>query len=221
MGMARYLSPTGYNVQMHQILDQSLKKDFSEITGISDVSMGIAPMAPTSGVEVEARQRAASTRVGMHLKLFNQYRSDDANITYQMMNQFYIEPRAFTRNKVNGELEAIVMECSALPRNVSVKVSASLDKTVKDKNFAQNLMLAVQAGQVGFYPDLMLPMWGANPEISREIQQRDIARQQEQAAAMAEQQAQAGMPGQAPGPVAQATIPTGSEAALSAEGPND
>lgn len=219
MGLARYLSPTGYNVQMHQILDQSLKRDMQEITGVSDVSLGIAPNAPTSGIEVQARQRAASTRIGLHLKDLNQYRSDLSNIVWQLMNQFYTQPMAFNRAKVNGELESIVIECSQLPRNVRVKVSASVDKTEKDKNFFQNLMMAVQAGQVGFYPDLMLPMFGASPEISREIQEREQQRQlQMQQQAMAQQAALGGATQPGGGVASAAVSPTGSQQALTAGG---
>lgn len=219
MGLARYLSPTGYNVQMHQILDQSLKRDMQEITGVSDVSLGVSPSAPTSGVEVQARQRAASTRIGLHLKDVNQYRSDLANIVYQFMHQLYTEPRAFNRAKVNGELESIVIECQQLPLDVRVKVSASVDKTEKDKNFFQNLMLAVKEGQIGFYPDLMLPMFGASPEVSREIQEREQQRQLQMQQQAEQQMALAGGGAQAGGGVASAAAtPTGSDQALSAEG---
>lgn len=211
MGLARYLSPTGYNVQMHQIIDEALRRDMQEVSGVTDVALGIAPSAPTSGVEVQSRQRAASTRLGLHLKALNQYRSDLADIVWQMMNQYYAEPRAYQLRRPSGELEAIVLEVSELPRDVAVKVSANIDQIEKDNLFGQNLMMAVEKGQVPFYADLMLPMMGADPEVAREIQARmqsDL--QMQQAAMMA-----GGAPPQPPSPPGGTS---GSEQALQAEG---
>ncbi len=216
MNLAHYLSPAqSYNVQLHQILDEALKRDIQEVSGVTDVSSGLAPAAPTSGKEVEARIGAASTRSDLHNSQFNEFESQSLSILYQMMNQFYIEPRAYQVAKVNGELEAIVLEVSQLPRNVRIKVTSSLDQAQKDVNFGQNLMQAVTAGQVGFYPDLMLPLMGASPEVSREIQMRETARLQ-QIAQQAQLQAAAGgvggglpptqsaLPGPAPVPIEQA-----------------
>jgi DNA-directed RNA polymerase subunit RPC12/RpoP len=222
MGLARYLSPTGYNVQMHQIIDEALKQDMGEVSGVTDVALGVAPASPTSGIEVQTRQRAASTRLGLHLKALNDFRSDLANIVWQMMNHYYREPRAFTRIQANGELDAIVLEVNALPREVSVRVTANIDKAQKEELFGQNLMLAVKQGQVPFYPDLMLPMMGGDPIISREIQRRM------QADLMAQQQAAQMMGGVVPGspvpgdvnlpPPAAAPPPSAGDEVLQAEG---
>lgn len=185
MGMARYITPNGYNPQMHQIIDHALLEDFQRVSGVTDISTGVAPQAPTSGVEVKARMAGASTRMVLHMKQGNQFRSDAANIVYQMERQFYTEPRAFNRVKPNGELESIVLEMSQMPKDIAVKVSASLDKIEKDNLFGQNLMMAVDKGQIPFMPDLMLPLMGADPEVSREIQSRLEQMQAEAQAAAA------------------------------------
>lgn len=220
MNLAHYVSPAqSYNVQLHQILEDALKRDIQEVSGVTDVSSGIAPTAPTSGKEVIARQEAASTRMDLHNTLFNEFESDAYSILWQMMNQLYTEPRAYQSVKVNGELEAIVLEVSTLPRNVKIKVTSSLDQQAKDVNFGQNLMQAVTAGQVGFYPDLMLPLMGATPEVSREIQRRETLRLQQ----IAQQQQAQMMAAAAPGGGAEAlppgTSPTPPAAALPAPAP--
>jgi hypothetical protein len=187
MGMARYLSPGGYNAMFHQVLDQALLMDFQRTTGVTDVASGIAPNAPTSGIEVQSRQAAANTRLGDHMRELNSTSSDLASITYEMMHQFYTEPRAFSAPTPNGELYPIAMEVAQLPVNVSVVVTASLDKQQKDNLFGQNLMAAVQSGQIPFMPDLMLPMMGGDRETSREIADRAQQAQQQLQAASAQQ----------------------------------
>lgn len=179
MNLAHYLSPANsYNVMLHQVLDEALKRDIQEVSGVNETSRGEVPTAPSSGREVLALQQAASTRMGLFNQQFNEFEGQSFSILWQMMNQFYVEPRAYQRAKVNGELEAIVLEVSQLPRNVRIVVSSSLEQTQKDQLFGQNLMQAVTAGQVGFYPDLMLPLMGAPPAVSREIQARETARLQ-------------------------------------------
>jgi hypothetical protein len=216
MGMARYLNPASYNVSLHQIVDSSLKRDFQEIGGVSDVSFGLSPSSPTSGIEVQARQRAASTRTGLHLQKKNQCESDLANIVWQMMNQFYREPRSYQKMLPTGEVEAIVLEVSTLPVDVYVKVSASIDRQEKDNLFGQNLVGLVNAGQVGFYPDLMLPLMGAQDrELVKEIAARE---EQRQRALAAQAPAEALPPGAGAESPAPAPPPTGTDQALAAEG---
>ena len=214
MGLARYLNPSSYNVTLHQIVDQSLKRDFQETGGVSDVSFGLSPSSPTSGVEVQARQRAASTRIGLHLKSLNEFRSDLANIVWQMMNQFYREPRAYQQLLPTGELESIVLEVSQLPVDVYVKVSASIDRQEKDNLFGQNLMQAVQGGHLGFYPELMLPLMGAQDRsLVKEIQAREEMRMRALQA-----QSPATPPGKEEDMAAVPAPPTGTEQVMAAEG---
>lgn len=191
MGLARYLSPNSYNVNLHQIVDTILKRDFQEIAGVSDVSFGIAPQGSTSGVEVQARQAAANSRLGLHVSELNAFDSELANKHFQMANYLYREPRAFVSRDAAGNMEAIVREVSSFPADVQVVVHASIDQSQKDNLFGQNLVALVDKGQIGFYPDLMLPLMGATDKnLVREIAAREEGRKQ--------QMAQAAQPGAPP-----------------------
>ena len=121
-------------------------RDFERMGGVSDVSTGTSPNAPTSGVEVQARQRAAATRIGMHLKRLNRFRSELASLVWKVMNQYYTGPRTFLVQQPTGEHEAIVEDVSLLPPGVAVRVDADLDAAEKDKLMGQNLTMAIQSG---------------------------------------------------------------------------
>jgi DNA-directed RNA polymerase subunit RPC12/RpoP len=186
MGLARYLEGSSYDVRLHQVVDQQLKEDFKEIAGVTPASLGFIGTPPPSGVALEKSLSAGNTRVGRQATAREQGDTDAANIIWQMMNQFYREPRSFNKRLPSGEVEAIVTEVSELPRDVFVKVSISVNREEKDKLFGQNLMLAVKDGHVGFYPDLMLPMMGApDREVVKEIASREEQRQRALQAAAA------------------------------------
>lgn len=99
-GLARWVTPTGFDRAMFQMVDAINMQDFQRVGGVSDVSTGIAPVPATSGVEVQARQRAASTRLGLHLKRLNDCRGQLANLVWQMMNQYYVGERIFMGDSV-------------------------------------------------------------------------------------------------------------------------
>jgi hypothetical protein len=145
-GRARWLTPQGYNAQLHSMVDEINLRDFERMGGVSDVSTGTSPNAPTSGVEVQARQRAAATRIGMHLKRLNRYRGDLASLVWKVMNQYYVGPRTFMVQQPTGEQEAIAEDVSQLPPGVAVRVDADLDALEKDKLMGQNLTAAIQSG---------------------------------------------------------------------------
>ena len=145
-GRARWLTPQGYNAQLHSMVDEINLRDFERMGGVSDVSTGTSPNAPTSGVEVQARQRAAATRTGMHLKRLNRYRGQVASLVWKVMNQYYTGPKTFLVQQPTGEHEAIEEDVSQLPPGVAVRVDADLDAIEKDKLMGQNLTAAVQSG---------------------------------------------------------------------------
>lgn len=152
IGLARYITPQGFDVRMLQVVDQINMMDFNRVGGVSGVNEGTLPAAATSGVEVEARQRAASTRIGQHLKRLNQARSDLADMVWQVMNQLYIGERIYYDPDPSSEVGAIALDVSMLPRGVRVKITADPDDIRKDENTGQNLAMAIKGG------DLMNPM---------------------------------------------------------------
>ena len=179
IGKARYVTPQGYNIQLHETCDQANIRDFQRVSGVSDVSIGTSPSAPTSGVEVQARQRAAATRIGKHLKALNQFRGDLASLVWQIMNQYYVGPRTFMAQMPTSEFEAILVDCSTLPKYVAVRVDANVDAIEKDKLMGQNMMMLMTqpnpaTGQPIVPPmlDLLLPAIGIDTVLAREIQDR-------------------------------------------------
>jgi len=176
-GMARWVVPQGYNGQLHQVLDETNLRDFQRVSGISDVSAGVAPNAPTSGVEVQARQRAAATRIGTHLKEMNSASSKIANIVFQLMRQNYVGPRTFMTQNPYSEYVPIAMDISMLPREIAIKVSADPDEIERDRLQGQNVMGLITSGML-FNPmmlpflDILLPSMGIRPQMARELQKR-------------------------------------------------
>lgn len=179
MGMARYV-PTapGFNIAVFQVCDAIVRDDFQRVSGITDVSLGVAPASPTSGVEVQARQRAASTRIGSHMKRLNNYRSDVASIVWQLMAQYYGGLRNYRFQGFNGELTSVQLDVSTLPAGVRIAVSADLDEIEKDKLAGQNLVMFLNqppgspGGVDGPFADLTLAALGTPPAIVREFMER-------------------------------------------------
>ena len=194
MGKAHYVTPNGYNVQLHSVADEANIRDFQRVSGVSDVSIGTSPSAPTSGVEVQARQRAAATRVGKHLRALNTFRSDLASLVWKVMNQYYIGPRAFMAQTPTSEYEAIVLDVSKLPKGVAVRVDADLDAGEKDKLMGQNIAGFITSGGLENpallpYLDIILSTFGAPPSLVKELQTRVQMQQM-----MMQQQAMLGLP---------------------------
>lgn len=198
-GRARWITPQGFNAQVHTVIDELNLRDFERMSGVSDVSTGTSPNAPTSGVEIQARQRAAATRIGMALKLQNRGRSQLASLVWKVMNQYYVGPRSFLVRQPSGEYEAIVSDVSMLPPGVAVRVDADLDSAEKDKLMGQNLTMAIQSGIL--QNPLMrpfLPMYLTSLGLSPSLVKETIAVVDQQAALMAAQAALAPPTGTAP-----------------------
>ena len=180
-GAARWVSSSSaYNGQLHSVLDEMTLRDFQRVSGISDVSVGTSPTAPTSGVEVQARQRAASTRIGQHMKNLSKFSTDLANIVYRFMTQFYVGPRTFTAAGAYGDMTPMTLDMSLMPRAVNIRLSADPDAIEKDRLQGQNLAGIITSGalfnpQIVPFLDILLPAMGLKPTLAKELQRRLIA----------------------------------------------
>lgn len=233
-GLARYVTPNGFDRALFQLVDSLCMNDFQRVAGVSDVSTGIAPTPATSGVEVQARQRAASTRIGLHLKRLNAARSDLASICHQLMNQFYVGPRYFMdpMQAMNpaSNAQAIAFDYSQLPRGVRVLVTADPDDIERDRQMGQNLAMTIQSGgltnpMIVPFLDIYLRAIGLPRNMANEVQRRAMFAMGMQPPATAEpgQEDGAADTGGAPGsaPSGDMQIPTGmmnEEAAYQAQG---
>lgn len=195
-GMAHYVRPDNVNLAFLQFIDETNYRDFERDSGVSDVSTGTSPNAPTSGVEVQARQRAAATIIGQHLKEMNQFSSDFANIWYQIARQNYTGMRDFGVMGPASELEAIQADMSLLPPGVLLRVEADPDELERDHLEGQNIQALITSRQL--FDPMLLPFWhillpsyGIRPQKAREIQKilagmgPQLAMMQQQQLAMA------------------------------------
>lgn len=176
-GMAHWVHPSGYDVIMHQILDAIILQDFQRVGGVTDVSTGVSPSSPTSGVEVRARQAAASTRLGQHMRRLNQARSDFMKILWQMMVQHYQGERSVPVPDYLGNYEAIRMNVASLPPVLGIEVTANPDDLERDNLMGQNLAGLISSGgllnpAIQPFLDVALVAYGLDWSTAREIQQR-------------------------------------------------
>jgi hypothetical protein len=195
IGMSRWITPNGYNDRLHSVLDEISMRDLQRISGISDVSQGMSPTAPTSGVEVQARQRAAATRIGQHMKAMSQYDTDCSNIIFQLMRQLYKGPRMFrydmamapmlgqemeAMGQAPSEFQAISLDVSMLPPGIAIRMTADPDDIEKDRLEGQNVLGVItnvfaNPGillSVAPYLDILLPSMGIKPQKAKELQTR-------------------------------------------------
>lgn len=174
-GMAHYVRPENVNLAFLQFIDETNYRDFERDSGVSDVSAGTSPNAPTSGIEVQARQRAAATIIGQHLKEMNQFSSDFANIWFQIARQNYTGERNFGVTGPTSELQAISADMSLIPAGVVIRVEADPDEIERDHLEGQNIQ-ALVASKLLFDPmmvpfwHVLLPSYGIRPQKAREIQ---------------------------------------------------
>src|SRR5207247_2052552 len=61
VGKAHWVRPDSTNIALFQTVEEILQRDLQRVLEVTDVTVGIAPTAPTSGVEVQARINASST----------------------------------------------------------------------------------------------------------------------------------------------------------------
>jgi hypothetical protein len=190
MGKARWVTPNSVNIGLFSMVEETLQRDMQRVLGVSDVSVGLSPTAPTSGVEVQARQRAASTRLGQHLKEMNRFRSALATKCYRIMRTAYVGPRMVMLQTPMGEAEAITLELAELPPNVALRVEANIDAIQKEENAGQNLVMALRDPTILQSPffDFIISIITKDPAMAEEAMERRDAFLQQQA-----MMAQAGM----------------------------
>lgn len=139
-GKARHVRPDSTNIALFQTVEEILQRDMQRVLEVTDVSVGIAPTAPTSGVEVQARVRAASTGTGAHLKRLTRFDSQLAQKVYQVGCWSYVGPRMVTPRGATQDMEPVEIDWSQLPKSVKFRVEANLDALQRDENMAQNLI---------------------------------------------------------------------------------
>lgn len=203
MGRAHYIAPTGYNPQMHQIIDGALKADMNEVSGVTPVMQGLAPSDPSSGREVEVRAKLGSTRLGLQLSEYNAYASTVASIVYQMKRQFDPEEANYHALQPNGTYSPKAISPGELPEDLRILVESDPDRTEKDNLLGQNVNGFIgQGGLDSPYGDIMLRMIAKGDKaLVREIMERkSILDEQAKQAAQEEAEAAAATPEAAPQP---------------------
>ncbi len=188
-GVARFITPGGFNVAAWQTLDETNNRDFQRELGVTDVSTGIAPTAPTSGVEVQARIKASSTRIGSHLRRRNSAASQIARLIWAGIKQHYTNPMSVMMRMPDSSVRSISVDIQKLPTNVNVYVTCDVDTIEKDRNMGQNIAGLAQSGLIPPYLDILLPAVGIGPARAREVMQRIQLEQEMQ---------QGGQPGMPP-----------------------
>lgn len=182
IGLARYLPPPNFNVQAFVMAEETIRRDFQEMSGITDVVYGIAPQTPTSGKEVMARQSGANTRIDGHIRRFSQYRSARDTALWQLMWQNYRDPRYFPIRNADGEPEMELLAVRSLPRNMKIHVSADVEDQNQSELKIQAVQRLMQAGLVPMSLDLLLPTMGLSTWEAQSLMDRALLMRKEQAA---------------------------------------
>ncbi len=178
-GMAHVVKPDNVNMQLLSFIDETNRRDFGEQIGVSDVLTGAAPVTATSGKELEARARLASTRPGRRLKRMNAFDTDFANKLFQIMRKAYVGERDFTADGLNGELETIKSDVSMLPPGIFIRIEADPDEIENDALEGQNVQALVASGAL-FEPKMipmmpiLLPAYHIRPQKAKELQKKVV-----------------------------------------------
>jgi hypothetical protein len=170
--LVRYMSPQNFNVQAVDLLERMTQRDFQIVSGFSDPVAGIVSQFPMSSEQSQMQGQTFSTRTMAHRRLFDEFQSECASVCWQLMKQFYTDPMRVRVEMPNTELKSVEVAVQQLPQNVNVRVTASLEKTLQDKNLGQNLAGLVSAGLVPPDPDLILPKIIGDSETARQLIER-------------------------------------------------
>ena len=181
IGLARYLPPAPFNMNAFLYAEESIKRDFQQMSGITDISTGVAPSAPTSGKEVQARVAAGGIRMNGHRNRLSAYKTDLLTKHFQMAWQHSKMARFYPVRNSQGAFnpEAIILQ--NLPRSTRIVVSTFPEDAERNKLTAQVLQEWTAGGVIPFWPDLLLPAAGVPQYDANAIQQRIALMQQEQA----------------------------------------
>jgi hypothetical protein len=171
-GKAHWVTPQGYNGNLHQIADNTIFGDFQRISGETDQAVSQMPSAPDSATEVKSRDSVRQSRMGRHLKRFSSTCGDLASIYWQVMVQYYVGPRPFMFTKNGSQFESVVLDVSMLPRNLRIRVEADADGMEKDKLAGQNLVMAMTQGVIPMMPDIALRCMGVSESLIAEVMNR-------------------------------------------------
>jgi len=184
IGQARYLPPPPLQIQAFQYIDELILRDFQRQSGLTDITSGLTPSAPTSGDEVEARVSAGTVRMGGHRRRWNQYRSDFFNILWQMAWQNYREPRMFPVSDSKGRVAMIQIEMQKLPRNMKMYVTSDPEDVKKSELTIQAMQQLMVTQQIPPMLDLLLPLTGMSQSDADIMMSRiELAKEEEAAAA--------------------------------------
>lgn len=186
IGLARYLPPPQFDLRVFDYVDQMVRRDFQTMSGITDITSGIAPTAPTSGDEVEARVEAGTVRMNNHRLRFDQYKSDLYNVIYQMAWQNYREERYFPVSDSTGRIQMIAMEFQKLPRNLRMTVTTKREIVKRSELSIQAMQQLMLTDKIPLMFDILLPMTGMTQDDADTLMSRLQLQAEEQK--MAEQQ---------------------------------
>ena len=181
LGLARYLPPPPFNLQAFITAEETIRRDFQEMGGITDVVYGLAPTSPTSGKEVVARRDAATTRVDGHIRRFSHMRGSRATALHQLMWQHLRDPRYFPIRNADGEPEMVPMTYATLPRNMRIAVSADLEDAQRSELTTQAVQGLMQQGILPPALDLLLPTMGLKTWEAQTLMDRALLMKREQA----------------------------------------
>lgn len=176
VGQTRIMSNAQFDYNGWRLADEMLRADAEEITGVDEILKGGGP-GPESGEAIKTRQIARSKRISGTLKRFNEYATDYAAITFELMKKLYTTPRTFTIRGPNNELSAITRTISSLPYDVIVQVSADPDKVQTDRLTGQNLSQLILSGalfdpRIRPFVDQILIGMDIDPVRAQVIQQK-------------------------------------------------
>jgi len=180
IGLARYLPAAPFNIQAFVTAEETIRRDFQEMGGITDVVYGLAPTSPTSGKEVVARRDAATTRVDGHTRRLAQYRSARGTALHQLAWQHLTLPSYFPVRNSAGDPDMVLMAYRTLPRNMKIAVSADLEDAQRSELTTQAIQTLMQQGILPPALDLLLPTMGLKTWEAQTLMDRANLMKQEQ-----------------------------------------
>jgi len=189
------LSTAGFDTQSWGALNNALFQHFQIVSGLAPQAMGQTSSPPISATEAEISNARLSDRMRAHATALSQWATDDANIQYKLMRQFYDKPMRVAVRMPDSQIKSIEIECAQLPA-ASVRISINPEETMKDKLLGQNAIQFAQSGMLDSpYADLFLGKLGFSPSEIKEFQTRKATHDE-----MTAQFPAGGPPGQGPGP---------------------
>lgn len=175
--LPRYMTPTNFNVQAVQMLINMVDRAFQVVSGRTDPVAGLPSQFPIGETQAEGQFRSFSNRLAGHRRRMDDYESTVASLVYQIGYQHYEQPIPINVQMPNAEVQSVQLEWQSLPRDVRIKVVASMDKLAHDKNELQNLALMTQPGGplqmvAEKMPDIFIKLALKDPDLAREVMDR-------------------------------------------------